>query len=246
MPLRFAYLVVLRVFGWLALLAPLRSGQRCRDPGWGYRRIHGELTGLGYTLAPSTAWQILKDAGIDPAPRPSGQTWRAFLEAQAKMILAADFFHVDTVLLRRLYVLFFIEHGTRRVHLTGSPLTLRVRGWPSRPQAGPPPGPVQVAAGPGRPMPRTSGSPTPSEYKTSSPSPVTREMTIANRHPEMPGQRHKAGRTVSVTAPITPVRGFSAPQRLWSMQWSPGDRRGFLGSRAGVRNEGCAGRCGFR
>jgi transposase InsO family protein len=89
------------------------------NPGWGYRRIHGELAGLGYQLAPSTVWQILKDAGIDPAPTRSGQTWRAFLEAQAKTILATDFFHVDTVFLRRLYVLFFIEHGTRRVYLAG-------------------------------------------------------------------------------------------------------------------------------
>ena len=89
------------------------------NPGWGYRRIHGELAGLGHKLAPSRVWQILKDAGIDPAPTRSGQTWRAFLEAQAKTILAADFFHVDTVFLRRLYVLFFIEHGTRRVHLAG-------------------------------------------------------------------------------------------------------------------------------
>jgi hypothetical protein len=89
------------------------------NPGWGYRRIHGELTGLGYKVAPSTVWQILKDAGIDPAPERSGQTRRAFLAGQAKMTLAADFFHVDTVFLRRLYVLFFIEHGTRRVHLAG-------------------------------------------------------------------------------------------------------------------------------
>jgi putative transposase len=89
------------------------------NPGWGYRRIHGELAGLGCKLAPSTVWQILKDAGIDPAPTRSGQSWRAFLDAQAKTILAADFFHVDTVFLRRLYVLFFIEHGTRRVHPAG-------------------------------------------------------------------------------------------------------------------------------
>jgi putative transposase len=88
------------------------------NSGWGYRRIHGELSGLGYTVAPSTVWQILKDAGINPAPERSGQTWRAFLEAKAKTILAVDFFHVDTVFLR-LYVLFFIEHGTRRVHLAG-------------------------------------------------------------------------------------------------------------------------------
>ena len=67
------------------------------NPGWGYRRIHGELTGLGHKLAPSTVGQILKDAGINPAPQRSGQTWRAFLAGQATTILAADFFHVDTV-----------------------------------------------------------------------------------------------------------------------------------------------------
>jgi putative transposase len=77
------------------------------------------MAGLGHKLAPSTVWRILKDAGIDPALWRAGQTWRAFLEAQAKTILAVDFFHVDTVFLHRLRVLFFIEHGTRRVHLAG-------------------------------------------------------------------------------------------------------------------------------
>ena len=64
-------------------------------------------------------WRVLKDAGTGPAPTRSRLTWRAFLDAQAKTILAADFFHADTVLLRRLCVLFFIEHGARRVHLAG-------------------------------------------------------------------------------------------------------------------------------
>jgi transposase len=89
------------------------------NPRWGYRRIHGELTKLGVTVAQSTVWDILRTAGIDPAPRRSGPTWRQFLHAQAAGILAVDFFHVDTVLLKRLYVLVFIEHGTRRMHLGG-------------------------------------------------------------------------------------------------------------------------------
>jgi putative transposase len=86
---------------------------------WGYRRIHGELTKLGLAVARSTVWEILRAAGIDPAPRRSGPTWRQFLHAQAAGILAVDFLHVDTVLLKRLYVLIFIEHSTRRLHLGG-------------------------------------------------------------------------------------------------------------------------------
>ena len=89
------------------------------NPLWGHRRIHGELTKLGVTVAPSTVWEILRAAGIDPAPRRSGPTWRQFLTAQAAGILAVDFLHVDTVLLKRIYVLVFIEHGTRRMHLGG-------------------------------------------------------------------------------------------------------------------------------
>ena len=89
------------------------------NPAWGYRRICGELTGLGYKVAPSTIWQILKAAGIDPAPQRAAASWKQFLSAQAKTIAAVDFFHVDTVFLRRLYVLFVIEHHNRRVHLAG-------------------------------------------------------------------------------------------------------------------------------
>ena len=89
------------------------------NPLWGHRRIHGELAKLGVTVAPSTVWKILRAAGIDPAPRRAGPTWRQFLHTQAAGILAVDFLHVDTVLLKRLYVLVFIEHGTRRMHLGG-------------------------------------------------------------------------------------------------------------------------------
>ncbi len=89
------------------------------NPTWGYRRIHGELTQLGYRVAPSTVWLLLNRAGIDPAPRRAELTWRQFVSAQAEDILACDFFHVDTVLLRRLYVLFVIEVASRRIHLLG-------------------------------------------------------------------------------------------------------------------------------
>jgi transposase len=89
------------------------------NPGWGYQRIHDELTGLGHRVAPSTVWRILTRAGLDPAPRRCGPTWREFLTAQATTIMTCDFFTIDTVFLQRLSVLFFLEPGTHRVHLTG-------------------------------------------------------------------------------------------------------------------------------
>ena len=90
-----------------------------QNPGWGHRRIQGELARLGHQIAYSTVWEILKKAGIDPTPQRKGPTWGEFLFVQAHRIIACDFLHVDTVLLRRLYVLVFIEHGTRRLHLAG-------------------------------------------------------------------------------------------------------------------------------
>jgi putative transposase len=89
------------------------------NPGWGYRRIHGELARLGITIVASTVWTTLKKAGIDPAPGRTAESWTTFLRAQAAGIVACDFFTIDTVMLRRYYVLFFIEPDTRRVHLAG-------------------------------------------------------------------------------------------------------------------------------
>jgi putative transposase len=89
------------------------------NPTWGYRRIHGELCRLGYRMEASTVWTILQRAGVDPAPQRTAVSWRQFLGAQAKGVLAVDFFAVDTVFLKRLYVLFVIEVGTRRVHMLG-------------------------------------------------------------------------------------------------------------------------------
>ncbi len=89
------------------------------NPTWGYRRIHGELSVLGIQLAPASVWNILQRHGLDPSPNRTGPTWAEFLKAQATTMLACDFFTVDTVLLRRLYVLFFIELDSRRVFVTG-------------------------------------------------------------------------------------------------------------------------------
>jgi transposase InsO family protein len=87
------------------------------NPTWGHRRVQGKLVRLGHRIAASTVWQILHDAGIDPAPRRSGSTWRQFLITQAKAVLTVDFVHVDTVVLRRIYALITVEHGSRRAHL---------------------------------------------------------------------------------------------------------------------------------
>jgi putative transposase len=89
------------------------------NPRWGYQRIRGELLRLGCRISASSIRRVLGAHGMDPAPRRAPTSWRSFLRRQATGILACDFNTVDTVWLRRLYVLFVIELGSRRVHLAG-------------------------------------------------------------------------------------------------------------------------------
>ena len=96
------------------------------NPRWGYLRIVGELRHLGVRVSASTVQRVLRQAGLGPAPRRGGPNWSTFLRTQAHAVLACDFFTVETTRLRRLYVLFFIELGSRRVHLAG--ITTRPKG----------------------------------------------------------------------------------------------------------------------
>jgi len=90
------------------------------NEAWGYRRIHGELAALGIKVAPSTVWQILKNAGIGPAPRRDGPGWAEFLLSQAQGILALDFFTADLLNGMKVSVFVVIEHGSRRVRVLGA------------------------------------------------------------------------------------------------------------------------------
>jgi putative transposase len=90
------------------------------NPGWGYRRIHGELLVLGVTVAASTVWEILKEAGIDPAPERAAGTWADFLRSQADALLACDFLETVTLSGARMYVFAMIEHAGRRIRILGA------------------------------------------------------------------------------------------------------------------------------
>jgi len=89
------------------------------NPRWGYQRIVGELAQLGISVSARTVRKLLRGAGLGPAGKRGGLSWREFIRGQAATMLACDFFTVETVTLRRIYVLFFIELDSRRVHLAG-------------------------------------------------------------------------------------------------------------------------------
>ncbi|HEY8776679.1 MAG TPA: integrase core domain-containing protein [Gaiellaceae bacterium] len=89
------------------------------NPRWGHRRICGELRKLGFIVSATSIRRLLAHAGLGPAPRRGGPSWREFLRSQATSIIACDFFTVETILLRRFYVLFFIAHASRRVWVAG-------------------------------------------------------------------------------------------------------------------------------
>src|SRR5262249_31646742 len=129
-----------RLLRWHRALVARKWTYRCRVPGrppldpalrelvlrlarensrWGCVRIQGELRKLGIRAGATTIRSILRRSGLGPAPRRQGLSWREFLHAQAQGIVACDFFTVETAWLRTLYVLFFVEHGSRRVHLAG-------------------------------------------------------------------------------------------------------------------------------
>src|SRR5450759_4841388 len=121
------------------------------NPRWGYQRIRGELLKLGIRISATTVRTILVRGGLDPAPRRAGPTWTEFLRSQAAGILATDFFTVETIGLKTIYVLFFIELSTRRVHVAGVTAHPTRRGSPGKPGTSPSTSGVRVFGSSPRP-----------------------------------------------------------------------------------------------
>jgi putative transposase len=90
------------------------------NPAWGYRRVYGELLVLGVRVAASTVWEVLHEAGVDPAPDRACTTWATFLRSQAQALLACDFFETVTLTGTRMHVLAVIEHASRRIRILGA------------------------------------------------------------------------------------------------------------------------------
>jgi transposase len=156
------------------------------NPRWGYLRIEGELRKLGLRMGATTIRRVLRAHGLEPAPRRDGPTWSEFLRAQARGILASDFFTVETVFLKTLYVLFFIELGTRRVHLAGV-TTIPLRpGWCSR---------RETSA-----LPRMARSRFVSWSATATPS-TPQSLTPSSRASERVSSRRQSGRRRQTRSP---------------------------------------------
>ncbi len=119
---------------------PIESSQRSlivrlarENPHWGYKRIVGELKGLGISVSATSVRKVLLEAGLAPAPERGPSSWRAFLRAQAASMIACDMMTVETAFLQRIYVLFFISLANRRIESSPAPRTPTAPGSPSRP-----------------------------------------------------------------------------------------------------------------
>ena len=99
------------------------------NPGWGYRRLHGELAMLGIKVAPSTVGEILKQEGFDPAPERASTTWADSLRTQADALPACDFIETVTLNGQRQYILTVIEHATRRIRVLGTGMASSPPSW---------------------------------------------------------------------------------------------------------------------